>query len=279
MGNTFTDLGIPFPLFEAPLTDASGYLGLARCCFCTREAVHCFAVGSTDEVVGSCRHCGEHMGLRLRQEKKEVCWSCGQAMQMPVDMERLEELMVCYDCLRAGAVALAKDTAYGVVDWKHARAGLTGGAPGWSRSPGGVELIPLADGKPVAEEAEERPATQQPEGIGAGFVMLPSDERWFAARIAPVHLFELLHTPGYATWQGEQWALCCHQPMIFLGSWRQEDFERSASDGDGRALFEQLLPDIPSFSWEGNALASGEIGVYIFRCSVCAKRAAHWDAS
>src|SRR5689334_13847974 len=90
MANTFADLGIPFPLFEAPLTDTSEYLGLAQCCFCTREAVHCFAVNTTDKIVVSCRHCSEQMGLDARQGNKENCRSCGQEILFPDGLERFE---------------------------------------------------------------------------------------------------------------------------------------------------------------------------------------------
>src|SRR5712664_4468876 len=102
MAHTFADLGIPFPLFEAPLTDASGYLGLSRCFFCTREPVHCFAVGTTNEVMISCHHCGKQNGLQARQGSTKTCWSCGQKVLFPTSVERLDELKVCYDCLRAG---------------------------------------------------------------------------------------------------------------------------------------------------------------------------------
>ena len=42
---TFHDLSIPFPLFEAPVSDAADYVGIARCSLCHKEGVHCFQLG------------------------------------------------------------------------------------------------------------------------------------------------------------------------------------------------------------------------------------------
>ncbi len=52
---TFADLGIPFPLFEAPTTEASDYAGVATCRLCGGKGCHCFEVG---HLILSCPTCG-----------------------------------------------------------------------------------------------------------------------------------------------------------------------------------------------------------------------------
>lgn len=39
---TFAELGIPFPLFEAPTSEASDYVGLSSCRLCEVKSRHCF---------------------------------------------------------------------------------------------------------------------------------------------------------------------------------------------------------------------------------------------
>ena len=44
MKQTFKDLGIPFPLFEASIKEASSYCGKDRCVLCQTEKEHTFSV-------------------------------------------------------------------------------------------------------------------------------------------------------------------------------------------------------------------------------------------
>ena len=41
---TFAELGIPFPLFEAPVKETFDYQGIASCEICGRADQHCFSV-------------------------------------------------------------------------------------------------------------------------------------------------------------------------------------------------------------------------------------------
>ncbi len=157
---------------------------------------------------------------------------------------RKRRLLCCYACLRAGQAALVKDTVLGLVTWEGAAEGLTHGVPGLQS--GDFELIPSAD-----------------------------DPEWLRARVPAAMLFELLRTPGYVTWQGEQWQFCCGRPSVYLGEWKEEEYERLAPDGDGRKLF--LQTDIAGLDQDvwGNLRCIG--GPYVCRCPACQRLLGHYD--
>jgi uncharacterized protein CbrC (UPF0167 family) len=206
MAETFADLGIPFPLFEAPAKEASEYKGLGRCKLCGTGQAHCF---EADEIVG----------------------------------RRPRRLLCCYACLRAGRAARAKDTVLGLVTWEGAAEGLTHGVPGLESSD--FELIPSDD-----------------------------DPEWLRARVPSVMLVELLRTPGCVTWQGEQWQFCCGRPSVYLGEWKEEEFERRAPDGDGRTLFLQTAIEGLGDAW-GKLRCLG--GPYVYRRPACQRLLGHYD--
>jgi uncharacterized protein CbrC (UPF0167 family) len=131
-----------------------------------------------------------------------------------------------------------------MVPWEQAAEGLTHGVPGLDRRD--HELVP----------SEE-------------------DPDWMRAKVPSGLLFELLRTPGYITWQGEQWQFCCGRPGIYLGEWKEDDFDRRAPDGDGQALFRQVdLDDSVTDLW-GQLSRIG--GPYVFRCPVCRRLSGHSD--
>ena len=130
--------------------------------------------------------------------------------------------LVCYECLRAGRVALPKDTAQdgemaGLLDWENA-----------------------------AENT-----------VASGL------------------MWELLRTPHYVTWQGEQWQFDEGQPMIYVGEWNRAAFNAHAPNGDGKALFDEIVFEGMDAHWE--YLADEQPCVYVFRSATREKWAAHWD--
>jgi uncharacterized protein CbrC (UPF0167 family) len=155
-----------------------------------------------------------------------------------------ETLCVCYQCLRGGKAALTKDTEFGMVSWEQTLAGVTHGVPGLGLIQSDFELVPLG-----------------------------SD--WVWARIPQEHLFELLRTPTYITWQGERWLFCCKSPMVYLGSWEQDQFANYAPGVDGKALFDEVVEGGNEALWEGKL--HDVTGIYVFRCSECGRLRAHWD--
>jgi hypothetical protein len=89
---------------------------------------------------------------------------------------------------------------------------------------------------------------------------------------------ELVHTPRYATFQGERWLFCHDEPMTYLGEWARDDFERERP-GAGRDLFLEIIrdvgPDQVEAAWQ-HGFDSG-LTVYVFRCRRCEKLRTHSD--
>lgn len=241
MKTTFFQLGIPFPLFDGPVGDASGYAGEADCLLCGRKAPHCFQLGIGSDVIANCTRCGAANAVDADDRKDALCAKCGSNISFPPNSS--EELLVCYTCLREGKAAFTQDTEIGMVRWQDAVAGITHGRPGLRRTD--FELIP------------------------------GESEGWLRAKVPVDVLMELTRTPSYTTWQGEQWLFCCRKPMTFLGAWDSDDFNRNAQGGNGRSLFEQIVEDQQPRMWEYGI--GGGVCVYVFRCASCARLRAHWD--
>ncbi len=235
---TFAELNIPFPLFEGPTDLAADYQGLRRCSLCNADQSHCFELG---EIIVECPSCRQPRSLHVSWRDSK-CQNCSSSMPFPVD-PAIDPVLACYACLRAGRAALTKDTQYGMVRWQDAINGMTHGVP---REP---------DGQFEAVE-------------------VPGEEGWFASKIPSEHLLELVRTPGYITWQGEQRQFCCKRPMTYLGEWKRADFVRNSPDGSGEELFNSIVQDVAEGVWED--LDGGPV-VYVFQCKQCGRHAAHWD--
>lgn len=111
----FAELGIPFPLFEAPTKEASDYTGIATCRLCGGRGRHCFELGIGDAMILACPTCGVENGLSAHDRKDVACRSCGSAVPFPESLKAKKQLLVCYECLRAGKAAMTKDTEFGMV--------------------------------------------------------------------------------------------------------------------------------------------------------------------
>lgn len=246
MKTTFDQLGIPFPLYQAPVEpeDDSDYAGAGTCCICGNRDAHCFHLGIGTALILPCPKCQTENGLSVRNKQDAQCRKCGGAIPFPDQVASKKAPKTCYACLRAGKAALSKDTEYGLVSWDQAFAGVTGGVPGLRQN---------------QFEA----------------VMLDAEDDWIGVRLPPTVMFELLRTPTYGTWQGASWLFCCQSPMTFLGQWDQADFDQHAADGDGARLYESVVTDLPPESW--GALECGHC-VYVFACRTCDKLRSHWDS-
>ena len=106
--------------------------------------------------------------------------------------------------------------------------------------------------------------------------MVDWDEANEGTTVSKELLSELIRTPGYTTWQGEQWQFCCSRPMIYIGTWGQEEFEEHAPGGDGRAFFLDIVGEADGELWEDGQMDVA-ITVYAFRCPNCGSYKAHWD--
>jgi hypothetical protein len=199
---TFHDLGIPFPLLEAPVSDAADYEGRGRCSLCHKEGVHCFQLGIGANVVVRCPGCAAEVVLDADSRSGGACQACKSQLEFPELGP--SAILACYSCLRAGRASLTKDTELGMIRHEDAVRGVTFGAPGLDRP--GFDLVPLSDG-------------------------------WVGARLPT--MLELVRTSGYSTIQGERWLFCCKMPMVYVGEWSREKFSEMAPDGNGREFFHQ----------------------------------------
>jgi uncharacterized protein CbrC (UPF0167 family) len=154
-----------------------------------------------------------------------------------------DPIVMCYECLRNGEGALTKDSPLGMISWDQAFEGVTHGVPGLRVSE--FELVRRMDSE------------------------------WVGARVPSEFLFELLRTPTYVTIQGDQWQFCCRQPMTYIGTWSQAEFNAAAPGGKGRLLFDEIVQNTVDGLWEDRL--HDITGIYVFRCRSCGRRTAHWD--
>jgi uncharacterized protein CbrC (UPF0167 family) len=280
---TFAELGIPFPLFEADVRDASGYVGLATCVLCGQTRVYCFHV---DEIVLPCTTCDREMAWSTWLDEQTTCLRCDTTqplLALPRDESR--QIRVCYACVRDGRATMRKDTVLGMVAWEPAQASHTLAMPVEADAEPDHEAPPpvvLTDGTSVMLPSEPKRSRDEEAAARYGFELVivarkpfergGPDMDWKAVRVPREQLMELLRTPAYGTWQGERWLFCCQQPMVYLGDWHPEDFERYAGAGKGRALFEELASDYDHWLW-----GHGGAGIYVFRCAACGRLDCHCD--
>jgi uncharacterized protein CbrC (UPF0167 family) len=241
---TFADLNAPFPLFEAPITDADDYRGQGVCSVCKKASQVCFDLGIGCAFICRCESCGTENGMDASDRKDVSCRRCGQAIPFP----SVSGLIVCYSCLRAGKAAITKMTELGMISWKQAFEGITHGRPGLSHPD--FQLVPTDS-------------------------LDPRDSDWVRARLPQDAMFELLRTPTYTTIQGESWQFCCRLPMVFVGQCSRAQFTARAPDGDGEAFFRRVVQDVVPGLWEDKL--HDVTGVYVFRCQKCQRLTAHWD--
>lgn len=240
---TFAELGIPFPLFDAPAKYPAQYFGAGECVLCYTRGL-CFRMGVGDDVLEACRHCGVVSVLSADSKAAEVpCDNCRKPI--PINPE-YHKALVCYLCLRAGRVAIMNVTEYGMVRYVDAIVGKTHGTP----------------------------STNPPD-----FAISRNEEDWIQVHVPKEWLVELTWTPTYSTTQGETWLFHCARPMVCLGDWGESDFIRHAPDGNGKALFERTVDGAESGLWD--AMWAGQMrdsfAIFMFHCPVCGTYRGHWD--
>jgi len=243
---TFADLGIPFPLYEGPTNEATGYADHTTCRLCGETDRHCFQLGIGCAVMLPCSSCGVENGLDASDRKDQVCRSCGAVIPFPPF--KAKDIFICYSCLRAGKGAMTKDTEFGMVSWDQAFQGVTHGAPGLKTAE--FELVPI-----------------------------DPEEEWFGVRLPSEHLFELLRTPSFVTWQGERWLFCCKRPMTYLGEWTSL-MNSQNPPSDAEALFNQIMEEdeqTRAWVWETVSAGTGSACVYVFQCKSCGRFRSSWD--
>lgn len=78
-------------------------------------------------------------------------------------------------------------------------------------------------------------------------------------------LRELVRTPPYTTWQGEQWLFHCGRPMVFVGEHTPNELSGTKLDEADEAMLEDLEPEAE--------------GLMTFRCGTCGTHRFHLDGT
>lgn len=252
MKQTFADLGIPFPLFEAPVEEAYWYHGAGECSLCRSTHAHCFQLPQFYAIQLPCQGCGTENFVDVREAAGASCRSCSASLPLPYPADA-EDVLACYPCARAGRAAMPKNTVLGLASWRSLLSGVMEGEPlegepGWERA--GIERTPS-----------------------------PENPKVLRARVPMEHQQELLRTPVYDTWADEWWDFCCGRPMVYVGKWKAADFIVSApATGSGRDFFNQTIHNPTDEIWE-NTYSADYGGPYMFRCAACQRLWGHWDSS
>ncbi|MEV6965184.1 CbrC family protein [Hamadaea sp. NPDC051192] len=241
-----TEPEITFPLYAADLTTTAQFADTGKCMICSQHAVVCFRLGIGTAIICTCASCGEQTALASVGGGAEdaFCVRCEQALAinaLPADP------VACGTCLRAGKVAITKDTEFGMVRWEDAMAGRTHGVPGHLTTGG----LPTA----------------------------PTEDDWTSVLVDPAILLDLVRTPTYNTWQGEQWLFCCRHPMVYIGEWSQPDLGQHSDDDlttTFMAVFDDAEPWVLQFM-PANPTQDADWGFYVFRCRLCDKVRGHFD--
>ncbi len=247
-GQTFADLGTPFPLFEGPVDCASEYCGEGTCLICNEAKPVCFELGIGSSLALACPSC-KHINYSDSDDGHEI--SCSGEVKKFLGKKRCShksplpagDKKICYDCLRAGKAIMSKDTELGMVFKESIEKELTHGLPSLENK----------DFEIVSGE-------------------------WNQAKLGRSMIMELLTTPSYITLQGEKWLYCCKKPMAYIGEWDMHDFDRVGDSLNrlGRDYFEQIIVDPVLDYWDDGSVGDS-VGCFMFRCSDCGKHRGHWD--
>lgn len=84
-------------------------------------------------------------------------------------------------------------------------------------------------------------------------------------------------TPGFVTWQGNHWLMCCGRACIYLGEADTGDLQ-GRWDGAVQSMFNHL--DWPLERIDELVASVGRAqspNAYVFQCQVCAALRGYWD--
>lgn len=239
-----------FRLFRAPLDSAADYVESATCHLCAAIGVVGFTLGIGADLIVACAACGTENPLDAEDAAGAPCRECNAAIDFPL----AGPVVCCGACLRAGRAAITKDTPLGMVRWIDAIAGVTDGTP------------------------------DQATIEASGFEVMPPEHRdgWVRARVSTADLLELVRTPSYVSWQGDQWLFHCRRPMAFVAECREarELVDRAGTEPAAVQAFAHALDlDLSDSAEAWAAFAAGDFhgSLFVFACDSCRAIVAHWD--
>jgi uncharacterized protein CbrC (UPF0167 family) len=237
-----------FPLYAAAVEASREYTGPGECALCgdAVDARLMLSIGA--DVIYTCAGCEQQFAVAADEHD-------GQAKKCPVCEASAEEYAlgddpsICFACLRDGRAAFTKDTEFGMVRWEDAVRGRTHGVPGLR-------------------------------SISLGFSLTePDADGWVSVTIPSSVLHELVRTPTYVTWQGEQWLFCCDAAMVYCGECVQADLVRYAPDNP-EAAFLDVFEHAERWMWNHvphNSEQTSGWGFYVFECQICGRLRGHFD--
>ncbi len=95
---------------------------------------------------------------------------------------------------------------------------------------------------------------------------------------APEAITTLFRTPRFFGLQQDLWLSHCKTFMAYTGEWEPKDFNEAAPEGDGRALFLQMVDPDSAFLWRNGAKKPRWRGaVHVFECVLCGAHRAYFD--
>lgn len=92
---------------------------------------------------------------------------------------------------------------------------------------------------------------------------------------ADIKFKSLQFNPPVPWTHSNDWAVCCDDYMIYVGNWKQEDFNNHSETGNGKELLEKLMnPEVLNKVGNINTLwehIGTEMLAFVFKCSHCEK--------
>ena len=86
-------------------------------------------------------------------------------------------------------------------------------------------------------------------------------------------------TPGYVSWQGENWLACCDDYCAYLGTVGIQELEKLGIKEEVLEDYAAQIPSYPIDVVEEYLYKDGDLCGYLFRCLHCGKYRLYVDAS
>ena len=86
-------------------------------------------------------------------------------------------------------------------------------------------------------------------------------------------------TPGYMSWQGENWLACCDDYCAYLGPVGIEELEKLGIKDEVLKDYAEQVPSYPLDVVNEYLRRDGDLTGYLFRCLHCGKYRLYVDAS